>query len=224
MANTRAFAARPRESGSIAIMDITGEYFIPVPREKVWAALNDPVVVRQCIPGCRTLERISPTEMRATVEVKVGPLKATFFGTLGQSEIDTPRSVRLTAVGDGATAGRAKGTAAVTFVEENGGTRLRYVAHAEVSGKLAEVGSRMIDIAAKQMADQFFSTFAARVSEGAVARAEHAVEEVAHEVVEAARDVEEKAEVAAGRGFLGGPQVWALLALAAVIILLLIFR
>jgi len=205
-------------------MDISGEQFIAMPRTKVWAALNDPDVVRHCIPGCRSLVRISPTAMRGAVEVKIGPVKATFNGTLTQSEINAPASCRLTAEGDGGSAGFGKGTADVTLNEENAGTRLRYTAHAEVAGKLAEVGARMIDTTAKQMADQFFSTFAARVNEGAIVRAEHAVEDAAHDVAEAAREAEERAEVAAGRGFLGGPQVWALIALAVVIVLLLIFR
>jgi hypothetical protein len=158
------------------------------------------------------------------VEVKVGPLKATFNGTLTQSEIDAPRACRLTAQGDGGTSGFAKGTADVALAEENGGTRLRYVAHAEVGGKLAEVGARIVDTTARHMADQFFTAFAARVGEGAISRAEHAVGDAAYDVAEVAREAEERAEVAAGRGFLGGPQVWALIALAAVIVLLLIFR
>jgi carbon monoxide dehydrogenase subunit G len=207
-----------------SIMDISGEYFIPTPRQRVWAALNDPDLVRTCIPGCKTLVRISPVAMRGTVEAKIGPLKATFSGTLTQSEVRAPESCRLTAEGDGATAGFAKGTADVTLTEAEGGTRLRYVAHANVGGKLAEVGARVIDTTAKQMADQFFGTFAARVGEGALARAEHAVEHAAHEVAEVARDEVEKAEVAAGRGVLGGPYVWSLLALAAIIALLLILR
>jgi carbon monoxide dehydrogenase subunit G len=205
-------------------MDISGEHFIAMPRTKVWAALNDPEILRPCIPGCRSLARISPTAMRGTVEVKIGPLKATFNGTLTQSQISAPESCRLTAEGDGGGAGFGKGTADVALKDENGGTRLRYSAHAEVAGKLAEVGARMIDTTARQMADQFFSSFAARVNEGAIARAEHVVEEAAHDVAEVAREAEERAEVAAGRGFLGGPQVWALLALAVVIVLLLIFR
>lgn len=198
-------------------MDISGEYFIPMPRHRVWAALNDPALVRTCIPGCKTLERISPTAMRGTVEVKVGPLTAVFRGTLTQSEIEVPSAVRLTAEGDGATAGFAKGTADVTLIPEDSGTRLRYVAHAEVGGKLATVGGRLVDTAAKHMADQFFGAFAARATEGPISRVEHAVEDA---VVAA----EERAEVAAGRGFLGGPYVWSLIALAALIALLLLFR
>jgi carbon monoxide dehydrogenase subunit G len=205
-------------------MDISGEYFIPTPRQRVWAALNDPDLVKTCIPGCKSLARISPTAMRGAVEVKIGPLKATFNGTLTQSAIEMPQSCRLTAEGDGATAGFAKGTADVTLSEADGGTRLSYIAHATVGGKLAEVGASLIHTTAKQMADQFFGTFAARVGEGALSRAEHAVEEAAHEVVEVAREAEGRAEVAAGRGFLGGPYVWSLIALAVIIVLLLIFR
>jgi carbon monoxide dehydrogenase subunit G len=194
-----------------------------MPRERVWAALNDPAILRSCIPGCRSLERISATTMRSVVEARVGPLTATFNGTLTQSEMDPPATCRLTAEGDGGSAGSAKGSALVTLVPEDNGTRLKYVAHAEVGGKLATVGTRVIGITAKQMADRFFGTFATRVGEGPIARAEHAVEEAAHEVAEAAREAEERAEVAAGRGFLGGPQVWALIALAVIIALLLLF-
>jgi len=210
--------------GNSFTMDISGEHFIAMPRTQVWAALNDPEIVRHCIPGCRSLARTSPNAMRGTVEVKIGPLKATFIGNLTQSEINAPRACRLTAEGDGGTAGLAKGTADVALDEEAGGTRLRYVAHAEVAGKLAEVGARMIDTTAKQMAEQFFTAFAARVAEGRVKHAEHAVEDAARDVAEVAREAEERAEVAAGRGFLGGPQVWALIALAVVIALLLILR
>ena len=205
-------------------MDISGEHFIPTPRARVWAALNDPTIVRPCIPGCRSLERTSPTAMRGAVEVKVGALTATFNGTLTQSDIVAPQSCRLTAEGDGVTAGFASGTADVTLAEENGGTRLRYVAHAQVGGKLAEVGARLIDTTARQMADQFFRSFAARVGEGPAAHAEHVVEEAAHEVVEVAREAEERVEVAAGRGFLGGAQMWALIVLAVIIVILLLTR
>ncbi len=199
-------------------MDVSGEYFIPMPRQRVWSALNDPAIVRHCIPGCRLLERISPTAMRATIQAKVGPLTSTYTGILSQSDMVEPASVTLTAEGDGdAGAGHAKGTSRVTLAEENGGTRLRYVAHAEIGGKLAAVRGRVIDTAVKHMADQFFGTFAARAGESGLARAEHAVED-------AARDVEERAEVAAGKGFLGGPYVWGLIALAVVIVALLIFR
>jgi carbon monoxide dehydrogenase subunit G len=204
-------------------MDISGEYFIAMPRDRVWEALNDPAILRACIPGCRSLERITATSMRSVVEARVGPLTATFRGTLTQSEADPPQSCRLTAEGDGGGAGTAKGTALVTLIPEGGGTRLRYVAHAEVGGKLASVGTRTIGISAKSMADRFFGTFATRVGEGPIARAEHAVEEAAHEVAEVAREAEARAEVAAGKGFLGGPQGWALIALAAIIALLLLF-
>src|SRR5688572_11546393 len=166
------------------IMEISGEYFIGVPRERVWAALNDPAILRTCIPGCRSLERVSPTTMRSVVEARVGPLTATFNGTLTQSEIDAPRACRLTAQGDGGASGSAKGTADVTLTPEGSGTRLKYTAHAEVGGKLAAVGNRAIDLTAKQMADQFFGAFATRVGEGPIMRAEHAVEEAAHEVAE----------------------------------------
>jgi uncharacterized protein len=215
-------------------MEMSGEYRIAAPRAKVWAALNDPAVLKAAIPGCQALEKTSDNEMTATVEAKVGPVKAKFTGAVTLSNIDPPKSYTISGEGKGGVAGFAKGGADVELEEDGAETVLRYTAKGQVGGKLAQIGARLIDATAKQMADKFFSAFAEHVGaaeappaeekEGFVSRAEHAVEEAAHEVAEVAHDAEERAEGAAVRGFLGGPPMWGLIALAVVIVLLLILR
>jgi carbon monoxide dehydrogenase subunit G len=209
-------------------MEMSGEYRIAAPRDRVWAALNDPEVLKASIPGCQALEKTADDKMTATVEAKIGPVKAKFKGAVTLSNIDAPKSYTISGEGKGGAAGFAKGGADVVLEEDGHETVLRYTAKAQVGGKLAQVGARLIDATAKQMADRFFGAFAEKVGtpaeEGVVARAEHAVEEAAHEVAEVAHHAEERAEEAAVRGFLGGPQMWALLALAVVIVLLLVLR
>jgi carbon monoxide dehydrogenase subunit G len=199
-------------------MEMSGQYRIPAPRAKVWDALNDPVVLKASIPGCQSLDKLSETEMAATVKAKVGPVSATFNGQVTLSNIDPPNGYTISGEGKGGVAGFAKGGADVTLADDGDGmTLLSYTAKAQVGGKLAQVGARLIDATAKQMADQFFGAFAEKVgSMDAFAEAEHKVEA-------AVQEVDERAEVAAARGFLGGPQMWALLALAVVIVILLIF-
>ena len=199
-------------------MEMKGEYKIPASREKVWDALNDPDVLRDCIPGAKSLEKISDTEMKATVEAKVGPVKAAFTGQVTLSNIDPPNGYTITGESKGGVAGFAKGGADVALTEDGPeATVLTYVAKAQVGGKLAQVGARLVDATAKQMADQFFAKFADRVS------TEDAFEQIEHEVEEAVKVVEERTEEAAVRGFLGGPQMWGLIALAIVIVIILIF-
>jgi len=216
--------------GSGAIMEMSGEVRIAAPRDKVWAALNDAAVLKAAIPGCTSLEKLSDTELAATVATKVGMVRATFTGAVILSNIDAPRSYTITGEGKGGVAGFAKGGADVTLTADGSGTILRYTARGQVGGKLAQIGARLIDATAKQMADQFFANFAAAVAappaveEGPVARAEHAVEHAAHAVVEVAEEAEEEVEEAAVRNFLGGPQMWALLALIVVVVLIIIFR
>ena len=198
-------------------MEMTGHYQIPASREKVWAALNDPVVLKACIPGCEDLEKLSDTEMTATVKAKVGPVSATFKGNVTLSNLDPPNGCTITGEGKGGPAGFAKGGADVTLAEDDGATLLTYTAKAQVGGKLAQVGARLIDATAKQMADQFFAAFVEKVgTEDGFAAVEHEVEEVI-------KIAEERAEGAAARGFLGGPQMWGLIALAAVVVVILIF-
>ena len=206
-------------------MEISGEYRIPAPRDAVWTALNDPAILKDCIPGCQSLEKVSDTKMTATVKAKVGPVNATFTGAVTLSNVSPPNGYTISGEGQGGVAGFAKGGADVALADDGDGTVLTYTVKGQVGGKLAQVGARLIDATAKQMAEQFFGTLVAKVGgEGVIARAEHAVEEAAHQVAEAAHHAEERAEAAAVRGFLGGPQMWALIALVVLVLLLLILR
>src|SRR6195952_5857476 len=123
---------------------------IPASKEKVWAALNDPAVLKQCIPGCEALEMTSPTEMTATVVFKVGPVKATFGGKVTLSDLDPPNSYRISGEGSGGVAGFAKGGATVRLEAQGpDATVLHYHVDAKIGGKLAQLGSRLIDSTAK---------------------------------------------------------------------------
>lgn len=212
-------------------MEMNGEYRIAAPRSSVWAALNDPDVLRESIPGCKDLTKTSDTEMDAVVEAKVGVVRATFKGSVILSELNPPASYRISGEGKGGVAGFARGGADVSL-EEDGpdATILRYTASGQVGGKLAQVGARLIDATAKQMADQFFGKFAEKVGgpppeeEGVLDRAEHAVEDAAHAVADVAHEAEQEVEKAAVMNVLGGPQMWALLALIAVILLIVFLR
>jgi carbon monoxide dehydrogenase subunit G len=148
-------------------MDMTGEYRIAAPRQKVWDALNDAEILKQAIPGCETITKHSDTEMSATVRAKVGPVSARFGGKVTISDRDPPNSYKIMGEGTGGPAGFAKGGAAVKLADDgSGGTILSYVVEANVGGKLAQIGSRLIDATARQMADNFFSKFAQVVAAG----------------------------------------------------------
>ena len=140
-------------------MDMTGEERIGASREAVWAALNDPEILRQCIPGCESLEKVSDTKMTAKVKLQVGPVSARFSGKVTLSEVDPPNGYRIAGEGSGGAAGYAKGSALVRLVEDGTGTILRYEAKADVGGKLAQVGGRLIDATARKLAGEFFSKF-----------------------------------------------------------------
>ncbi|MCB2013161.1 MAG: carbon monoxide dehydrogenase subunit G, partial [Geminicoccaceae bacterium] len=140
-------------------MDMSGEYRIPARREKVWAALNDPDILRQAIPGCEELIKHSDTELEAKVTAKVGPVKAKFGGNVRLENINAPESYTIAGEGKGGAAGFARGGADVSLAEDGDGTILRYAANAEVGGKLAQIGSRLIQGTSKKMADQFFGKF-----------------------------------------------------------------
>ncbi len=141
-------------------MELIGEYLIAAPRQTVWDALNDPEILKQCIPGCDTLEMTSDKEMTATVTAKVGPVKARFKGAITLSDLDPPNSYTISGEGKGGAAGFAKGGAKVALEEAEGGTLLRYEVDAMVGGKLAQIGSRLIDATAKKMSREFFGKFA----------------------------------------------------------------
>lgn len=142
-------------------MDIAGAYRIPAGREAVWAALNDPDVLARCIPGCKDLTRVSPDEMTAKVALKVGPVSATFAGTVRLEDVRASEGYTLVGQGNGGMAGFAKGRAAVTLADDGDGTVLSYTAKAEVGGKIATLGGRLMQATSRKLADEFFGKFAA---------------------------------------------------------------
>jgi hypothetical protein len=145
-------------------MEMTGERQIPAPRERVWAALNDPAVLQTAIPGCESVERIADDQFQAKVSMKLGPMSARFGGKVTLSNINPPASYTISGEGQGGAMGFAKGGADVAL-EEVGpeATVLRYNVKAQVGGKMAQLGARLIDSTAKSMADQFFDRFAAQL-------------------------------------------------------------
>ena len=145
-------------------MQQTGEYRIAAPREKVWAALNDPDVLARCVDGCEGMTRVGDSGFEATVKAKIGPVSATFKADLVLSDVKPPESYLLTVNARGGAAGFGKGAARVALEETDGGTVLRYDVEGSIGGKLAQVGSRLVDIATRKMADDFFAKFTAAVA------------------------------------------------------------
>jgi uncharacterized protein len=145
-------------------MTMSGEYQLPVARETVWQKLNDPETLKSCIPGCEQLDKVSDTEFQAVAVSKIGPVKAKFKGKVTLSDLDPPNGYRISGQGDGGVAGFAKGGATVKLTEKDGGTLLSYEVEAQIGGKLAQLGQRLINGAAKKMADDFFQKFAATVA------------------------------------------------------------
>ena len=158
-------------------MEMSGQHTITAPRETVWEALNDPEVLKQCIPGCEEVNKTSDTSFDAKVSVKVGPVKAKFGGAVTLSDIDPPKGYTISGEGKGGAAGFAKGGAKVSLEEVDGGaaTELTYEVSASVGGKLAQIGARLIDSTAKKYANDFFTKFseiaAARANDGGSADA-----------------------------------------------------
>ena len=145
-------------------MDMTGERRIAAPRLKVWNALNDTAVLKASIPGCESLEKTSDSDLKATASVKIGPIAARFTGKVQLLDLDPPNSYRIEGEGQGGVAGFAKGGAVVRLAEDGDFTVLTYDVKAQVGGKIAQLGARLIDATAKQMADAFFNRFAAQVA------------------------------------------------------------
>ena len=146
-------------------MEMTGEFRIPAPRERVWHGLNDPEILKQAIPGCQTIDKVSDTEFTAKVRAKVGPVSATFGGKVNLTDLDPPKGYTISGEGNGGVAGFAKGSAKVSLDEDgNEATVLRYEVQAHVGGKLAQIGSRLIDATSRKMAEDFFTRFVAAVS------------------------------------------------------------
>ena len=192
-------------------MELKGEFRIPASRAVVWAGLNDPEVLKKCIPGCRALEKHSDTNFSAEVVFKVGPVKAPFKGKVTLSDLDPPNGYKIVGEGQGAAAGFARGEATVRLAEDGGATVLSYEAHATVGGKLAQIGQRLLDATAHKLAGEFFGKFSEVVSVPA---------EEAAEAATPAAGAEEAAEPAPG-GI--SPWLWVAGVLAVVAALLLIF-
>jgi carbon monoxide dehydrogenase subunit G len=147
-------------------MDMTGEQRIAATQQAVWAALNDTEVLRQSIPGCESLEKLSDTEMAAKVKLQIGPVRANFSGKVTLSDLDPPNSYKISGEGSGGAAGFAKGGAVVRLSEDGGATLMRYEVKAVVGGKIAQLGGRLIDSTAKKLADEFFQKFTIIVGGG----------------------------------------------------------
>jgi carbon monoxide dehydrogenase subunit G len=191
-------------------MDMTGQYRIPAPREQVWAALNDPAMLKASLPGCETLEKLSDHEFAATVVAKVGPVKAKFTGNVTLSNLNPPEGYTISGEGKGGAAGFAKGGADVRLTEDGDITVLTYTAKADVGGKLAQLGSRLIDGTAKKMADEFFDNFSQQVAGPLPAAMPEPAPEPAYP--------------APSEGLLQNKFVWAAAAIVVLMILVLLFR
>ncbi len=149
-------------------MELQGKYSLKADREQVWTALNDPTILQQCIPGCETLTKASDTNFSASVVAKVGPVKAKFTGEVELTELSPPSSYKISGEGKGGAAGFASGSADVKLEEsDEGGTILSYSVNAQVGGKLAQIGSRLIDSTAKKLSREFFDKFTELVDGGA---------------------------------------------------------
>jgi carbon monoxide dehydrogenase subunit G len=147
-------------------MDLTGSYTIPAKQSAVWAALNDSNILKECIPGCETLSMLSETEFAATIVAKIGPLKARFTGRVELSEIDPNKGYRIQGEGSGGVAGFAKGGARVHLQGAGDSTVLTYELEAQIGGKLAQLGSRLITGVVKSMAEKFFTTLVSKIGQG----------------------------------------------------------
>jgi len=192
-------------------MDMTGEYRIAASRERVWAALNDPETLKASLPGCETLEKVSEREFVATVVAKVGPVKAKFNGNVTLSNLNPPQGYTISGEGKGGAAGFAKGGADVRLAEDGDVTVLTYTAKADVGGKLAQLGSRLIDGTARKMADEFFENFSRQVAPPAAA-------EVPEEPLPA------PPPAAPAESLLQNKLLWAAAAIVVLMILVLLFR
>ncbi|MEM6460342.1 MAG: carbon monoxide dehydrogenase subunit G [Pseudomonadota bacterium] len=150
-------------------MELNDSQRIAASRQTVYDALNDPEVLKQCIPGCEELEMVSETEMNAKILLRIGPIKARFSGTVELSDLMPPESYTINGEGKGGVAGFAKGGATVKLIEDGNDTIMEYAVNAKVGGKIAQLGSRLIDSTSKKLANQFFANFSAIVEENAAA-------------------------------------------------------
>ena len=202
-------------------MEFTGRYVIPASPDRVWAALNDPAILQLCIPGCDSLARDGDHHFIATATLRIGPVKATFRGAIEQSELDPPRRCVLKGEGLGGVAGFARGAAEVVLDPDSGSTVLTYAARATIGGKLAQIGQRLIDGAAKQIADDFFARFSAEVA--TQSRLAAPVEEILPEIPPSQPRAESPivGDNHAREGL--APEIWVIGLMAIVVILLVLF-
>jgi len=145
-------------------MDMSGDRLIAASRERVWEALNDPEILKACIPGCESITKLSDTELTAVVAVKLGPIAARFNGKVSLTDLDPPAGYKINGEGQGGVAGFAKGGAEVALAEEGEATRLAYKVNAQIGGKMAQLGARLIDSTAKSYAETFFTRFSELVA------------------------------------------------------------
>jgi len=190
-------------------MEIKGEYRIAASREKVFAALNDVTILQACIPGCESLEKSSDTEMKAKVRMRIGPVSASFTGKVTLSDLDPPNGYKISGEGQGGAAGFAKGGAVVALREDGAETVLTYNVDAQVGGKIAQVGARLIDGTARKLADEFFSKFATMVGGAPPA-------EAAAAAIPPAAPAASAASAAAQRGY----RHWIIIGVGAVVLVL----
>ena len=170
-------------------MEMTGEQLIPASQQDTWNALNDPQVLKACIPGCESIERTGDNEYVVLMVARIGPVSAKFKGKLALTDVQPPVSYSMAFEGQGGPAGFAKGGAHVSLSAEENQTRLHYEAKANIGGKLAQIGSRLVDAAAKKVSDDFFRNFNERVSAQQESQhAKEALEEGHHEAEPAPRD------------------------------------
>lgn len=207
-------------------MEMTGEYLIAAPRQKVWLALNDPEALKVCIPGCEEVVKTSDTGFDAKVRTKIGPVSATFSGSVTLSDLDPPNGYTISGEGKGGIAGFAKGGAKVRLEDAPGGTLLTYEVTAQVGGKIAQLGARLIDGTAKKLADEFFQNFANHVGGPAPEAAhddhghdDHGHNDHGHEMPAALSDEVLNRDVGVGTKW----GVWVTAGLVVVLLLLAIF-
>ena len=199
-------------------MELSGEQKIAAPRDKVYEALNDPEILKQCIPGCRTLNKSSDTEMDAEVGLKVGPVKATFKGAVTLSNLNPPTSYTITGEGKGGAAGFAKGGADVELLEDGAGTILKYDVKAQLGGKIAQLGSRLVDSTARKLSGDFFKKFGELVESG-----EAPPEEPVAEAAETATAAPVQAPSEAARGETTKQVIWIVAGIVAMLATILFF-
>lgn len=144
---------------------MTGQQLVPLPQAETWAALNDTQILKECVPGCESLEKVSETQYELTMRQRIGPVSARFKGVMTLQDVDAPRGYTMVFEGQGGVAGFAKGQAAVSLEPDGEGTRLSYSVKAMVGGKIAQLGARLIDGVARKLADEFFKCFNDRFSD-----------------------------------------------------------